>query len=255
MSLSKILKYSALGLVSFIVAGEMYYKLVEIVREKFSTPDEKRAIYESFCTQSSPVKIQEKKSSSYLVRQMHFKREESLFITEVVENLIKSARRQVHVAMYIFTNRILYEALKEVKQRRGVKVYVIVDHTMESASGSQVQAMQRCGMNVKIYSRATMHHKFCLIDAPCDNNEMEIFLANRNVDKVVGNNNSSNNNNDDDNDGSARIVLPEHGLLITGSLNWTREALLSNVENFVVTSNVNLIKDYQKFFFDCWNET
>lgn len=238
MSLSSILKYSALGLVSFIVAGEVYYKLVEVVKEKLGTPDENRAIYESFCTQGQCSRQQMKKT--YLTRQIRFERDDSLFVTEVLENLIKTAKRQVHVAMYIFTNHILCEALKEVS-RRGVKVYVIVDQSMEMASGSQVQAMQKCGMNVKIYSRATMHHKFCLIDAPCDN-EMEIFLANGNVDEV-GNNNVA----------RKKIVLPKHGLLITGSLNWTREALTSNVENFIVTSDRNLIKDYQKFFFDCWN--
>lgn len=249
MSLSRILKYSALGLVSFIVAGEVYYKLVEVVKEKLGTPDENRAIYESFCTQGQCSREQQlKKKKTYLTRQIHFERDESLFITEVLENLIKTAERQVHVAMYIFTNHILSEALKEVS-RRGVKVYVIVDHTMEMASGSQVQAMQQCGMSVKIYSRATMHHKFCLIDAPpCDNIEMEIFSANGNVDEVVGNNKNV--------VAAARrkIVLPKHGLLITGSLNWTREALTSNVENFIVTSDCNLIKDYQKFFYDCWND-
>ena len=241
MSLSKILKYSALGLVSFIVAGEVYCKLSKMVEEKLGTPDENRATYESFCTQGQCSRQQQlNKKKTYLTRQIHFERDESLFITEVLENLIKTAKRQVHVAMYIFTNHILSEALKEVS-RRGVKVYVIVDHTMEMASGSQVQAMQQCGMNVKIYSRATMHHKFCLIDAPPCDIEMEIFSANGNVDEV-GNNAAR-----------TKIVLPKHGLLITGSLNWTREALTSNVENFIVTSNRNLISDYQKFFYDCWN--
>lgn len=238
MSLSKILKYTAIGFMGFVVAGEIYYKLVEVVKEKFGTPDENREIYESFCTQGQCA-LRKNYEKSYLVRQMAFEREESLFITEVVENLIKSAKRQVHVAMYIFTNRVLCEALKDI-QRRGVKVYVIVDQSMESASGSQVQFMQKCGINVKIYSRVTMHHKFCLIDAPYER-EMEIFSANCNVGTAV--------------DSHKRIVFPKQGLLITGSLNWTREALSSNAENFIVTSERKLINDYQKFFFDCWNET
>lgn len=231
MSLSKILKYTAIGL-GFIVAGEIYYKIVEVAKEKFGTPDENREIYEAFCTRSQ-------KKKTYLTRQIKFQREESLFITEILENLIRSAKRQVHVAMYIFTNRTLFEALKEARQR-GVKVYIIVDHTMESASGSQVQFMQQCDMNVKIYSQATMHHKFCLIDSPPCNAEMEIFSA---VDEV-GNGDES----------RKRILFSKHGLLITGSLNWTREALSSNVENIIVTSNPKLIKDYQRFFYDCWNE-
>jgi phosphatidylserine/phosphatidylglycerophosphate/cardiolipin synthase-like enzyme len=230
MSFSKILKYTALGIAGFFVTGEIYYYLVEVVKEKFGTPDEKREIAEAFCTQGA------KNKNTYLTRQIKFEREESLFITEILENLLKSAQRQVHVAMYIFTNHTLFEALKEVRQR-GVKVYVIVDHTMEAASGSQVQKMRSASIDVKIYSRATMHHKFCLIDAPsCDG--MEIFSA---IDGVG-------------NDSRKRIVYPRHGLLITGSLNWTREALLSNVENIIVTSDEKLIKDYQRFFYDCWNE-
>lgn len=231
MSLSKILKYTALGFAGFIVVGEIYYKMVEVVKEKFVTPDENREICEAFCTQG------EKNRNTYLTRQVNFEREETLFITEVLENLIRSARRQVHVAMYIFTNRTLFDALKDARER-GVKVYVIVDHTMESASGSQVQYMRNSDMNVKIYSRATMHHKFCLIDSPsCD---MEIFSV---IDEVGGDLESQN-----------RIVFPKHGLLITGSLNWTREALMSNVENFIVTSDIQLIKNYQRFFYDCWIE-
>jgi phosphatidylserine/phosphatidylglycerophosphate/cardiolipin synthase-like enzyme len=240
MSLSKILKYTAIGVVGFVVAGEIYYKLVEMVKEKLGMPDENREIYESFCTQGQCA-LRKNYEKSYLVRQMSFEREDSLFITEVIENLIKSAKRQVHVAMYIFTNRVLCEALKDIQQRRGVKVYVIVDQSMESASGSQVQFMQKCGLNVKIYSRVTMHHKFCLIDAPYSR-EMEIFSSNQNVN--VGTTA----------DNFERIVLPKQGLLITGSLNWTREALSSNAENFIVTSERKLINDYQKFFFDCWNE-
>lgn len=228
MSLSKVLKYTALGLTGIIVVGEIYYKLVGVVKEKFCTPDENQAISEAFCTQGL------KNKNTYLTHQITFKREESLFITEVLENLIKSAQRQVHVAMYIFTSYNLCEALKEV-QRRGVKVYVIVDQTMEAASGSQVHKMRSAMIDVKIYSRATMHHKFCLIDAPsCD--KMEIFSA---INGKVGN--------------ESRIVLPKRGLLITGSLNWTSEALSNNVENFIVTSDEKLIKDYQRFFYDCWN--
>lgn len=228
MSLSKILKHSALGLAGFIVAGEIYYLLVSVIKEKLNTPDEKREICEALCTQDRYKK-------TYLTSQMKFVREESLFITEVLENLIKSAQSQIHVAMYIFTNHILYEALQEVR-RRGVKVFIIVDESMFSASGSQVQKMQRNDMNVKIYSRATMHHKFCLIDAPAEK-EMEIFSA---FDDVG-------------NESRKRISFPKHGLLITGSLNWTREACTSNVENFIVTSNPKLIKEYQRFFNDCWN--
>lgn len=231
MSFSKVLKYTAFvvaGLFGFIGIGEIYYKMVEVLKEKLNTPDENREISEAFCTQGV------KNYESYLTRQIKFTREKSLFITEVIENMIKSAQRQVHVAMYIFTNHVLCEALKEA-QRHGVKVYVIVDHTMESASGSQVHAMRAVGIDVKIYSRSTMHHKFCLIDAPsCD--EMEIFSA------------------ISDNKSKKKISFPKHGLLITGSLNWTREALSSNVENFIVTSDRKLIKDYQHFFYDCWNQ-
>lgn len=231
MSFSKILKYTAIGFTGIIVIGEIYYKLVEVLKEKFKTPDENRAISEAFCTQGARNK------DTYLTSQISFEREESLFITEVLENLIKSAQRQVHVAMYIFTSFNLCEALKEV-QRRGVKVYVIVDHSMEAASGSQVHKMRSALINVKIHSRSTMHHKFCLIDAP-SRDKMEIFSA---IDEAG-------------NDSRNRIVFPKHGLLITGSLNWTGEALSNNFENFIVTSDKKLINDYQYFFYDCWNNS
>lgn len=237
MSLSKVLKYSTIGLVSFMVAGEIYYKLVENLKKMLGTPDENENVYESFCTQCSFTR-----STSYIMRQIRFQRGNLHFITEILETLIMSAERQIHVAMYIFTNSILFDALKKVMER-GVKVFVIVDHSMVTASGSQVESMQKCGMNLKIYSKATLHHKFCLIDSP-DDNKMEMFIANH---KVKGKKEDSSFE-----VSSKKIKLPKNGLLITGSLNWTREAMLSNVENFIVTSDKNLIMDYQKFFNDCW---
>ena len=113
---------------------------------------------------------------------------------------------------------------------------------MESASGSQVYFMQMNKINVKIYTKATMHHKFCLIDSPSFDENLKLFLAN------------CNDTNANDAESRRTVVLPKNGLLITGSLNYTREALSSNVENVIVTSDLKLIKKYQRFFTDCWNK-
>jgi cardiolipin hydrolase len=139
--------------------------------------------------------------------------------------------------MYIFTSKILADALKSVYEK-GVKIYVIVDHSMEAASGTQIQNLKEKGIAVKICYSNTLHHKFCLIDVPYNNN---VFATEGSSETVM---------NCDDK--PCQVNIPKNGILINGSLNWTREALTSNYENFIVTSNRKVINEYYDEFVERW---
>lgn len=238
MVLSKLLKYSAFG-VGLIVFGECYYEFIKIMRDRLQMFDDVDDINEAFVTQG------EIDDRSIIVRQIKFRREPTLRITEILENLILSSRKTVYVAMYIFTSNILAEALKSVHEN-GVKVFVVLDSSMEDSSKCQIQNLKKSGIPVRICpSSFTLHHKFCLIDVPYNNSAF--FLT----DEILQRNKSNNNK------GSklakpCQVNVPKNGLLINGSLNWTQAALTMNYENFTVTSNEKLTSRYFDEFVERW---
>ena len=240
MVLSKLLKYCGIG-VGLIVFGEIYYECIKVLRDKYRLQDEIEEVNEVFRTRN-PID-DNNKTKSIIISQIKFRREPTLYITEILENLLLSARKTIHVAMYIFTSKILADALKSAYEK-GVKIYIIVDHTMEAASGTQTKYLKEKGIAVKICYSNTLHHKFCLIDVPYNNN---IFgdLTEGSSEIVVDMNCNK----------ACQVNIPKNGILINGSLNWTREALTSNYENFIVTSNRKFINDYYDEFVERWKDS
>jgi phosphatidylserine/phosphatidylglycerophosphate/cardiolipin synthase-like enzyme len=229
MSLSKITKLSAIG-VGLFIFGEIYCECVRLLREKWQLRCDLEELNEVICT-NSPLNYDSK-----LIRQVTFRdlNERTMHVAEIIKSVVLSARKTIHIAMYIFTNRKLAEALMTAREN-GVEVYVIVDHSMEAASGTQVHALNEKGVHVKICHDNTLHHKFCLIDAPSKN---EIFLPAK---KAIAN------------DKPRQIFVPNNGILINGSLNWTQEGLTNNYENIIVTSNKAIIGGYVDEFVTRWH--
>lgn len=124
-------------------------------------------------------------------------------------------RHTLDVCMYVLTSPDLCNVLLKLNLRR-VKVRVIVDAEMAFASRSYFNRLQRQCIEVRwIKSSNIMHHKFCLIDASTESNE----------------------------------VIP---LLMNGSLNWTKQATHGNYENVTVTSQRELVEGYKKEFERLW---
>jgi phosphatidylserine/phosphatidylglycerophosphate/cardiolipin synthase-like enzyme len=83
---------------------------------------------------------------------------------ELVTRFIDSARSSVLVAAYEFTSRPITAAL-ESAAARGVKVYLIADAKEAAGRYSEVSALARAGLAVKVDSRyAIFHHKFMVVD-------------------------------------------------------------------------------------------
>lgn len=126
----------------------------------------------------------------------------------------KSARHSLDICMYVFTNKILSTQLI-MMARRGIAIRMIIDRDMALSAGSQMFRLMEKGIPVRYKnSPHIMHHKFCLIDARDE----------------------------------------EGGILMTGSLNWTSNAMYNNWENVAVTSQRELLLAYRDEFQRLWEE-
>ena len=131
---------------------------------------------------------------------------------------IDTAKKELLVAVYAFTNDELASALVQAK-KRGVAVQVVVDREFDLANESskgkffdaqKIPVRRISGAKSKIQEKdaGLMHQKFAVIDR--------------------------------------RIVF-------TGSYNWTRSADLLNDENLLLFRDAGpLAEEYRKAFFQLW---
>ncbi|XP_050356840.1 uncharacterized protein LOC126777728 [Nymphalis io] len=131
---------------------------------------------------------------------------------------INSPRYSVDVCMYVLTNQDIINILLKL-HIRGIKVRLILDADMAFASGTGIKRFDKLGIPVRwMKSTHIMHHKFCLIDT--------LHLDVENEDCTP--------------------------LMIIGSLNWTNQAVTGNWEDVIVTSQKDLIRQYQSEFEKLW---
>lgn len=225
MVFSKWVRYSLTG-AGILIGVEMYQCICKKIVEKLRLDDTCDEINEVLFTRHLDV-------SQAVFKNIEWKENNTLRLMEVLENLINSSNQTIHICMYIFTCSDLMEALKRATDR-GVKVYAVFDSSMIHSSNSQIENLRKFKMNIKIEKSVTMHHKFCLIDVPYSG------------EKIFNSLNTAFNT-------QRTITIPQSGVLITGSMNWTMEALTNNHENTIITSNVNLTRSYATLFINIWN--
>jgi len=214
-----------MGLAGFITFGEMYSKLLNYLEQ--TTTGKNEEILEVLFTQGN------NNCNSKMLQHIYTEGNSPLRITTVIKELILSARSSIMVTMYIFTCNTLCNALLEI-HKKGVKIFVVVDSSMKNASNSRVLALQSAGIAVKIHSSSTLHHKFCLIDVIHDDD-----LFNTQVSTSAT---------------SGSINIPRNGLVITGSLNWTKEALTTNYESIIISSHAAIVQPYAREFAAIWKQ-
>lgn len=229
MTLSKFLRAYAPKVVTFLILAEIYSMIAQKLNER-NEAAKKNAEENDEIFISGQGEIDMK---SVTLKKISFKREPALVYAEILENLILSARKSVHVAMYIFTSNILAEALRKAHER-GVHVLVIIDSSMENSSNSRIRYLIDSGIEVKIHSNKTLHLKMCLIDVDYDDKS---FVPKQETAKI-----------------KQTIKIPYHGCVISGSMNWTREALTNNYDTFTIYRNPNVIKSSAKAFYNIWKK-
>ncbi|MGZ6255152.1 MAG: phospholipase D-like domain-containing protein [Candidatus Chromulinivorax sp.] len=135
-------------------------------------------------------------------------------LTALALDYIKAEKKSIDVAMYMFTDKKIAQALVDAKNR-GVLVQVIVDQISMTSCGKG-RFLQEHGVIVFVhrtmdfnpYTMALMHHKFF------------IFGCNKD----------------------------DQSLLWTGSWNCTVRATQYNDENVLVLDDQGLILQYQNYF-------
>lgn len=231
MVLSKLLSYAAVAIVSFIIGGEICHY--------FASKYEKKLLKDTAEINEIVFTRQPIENETRLTKGIVFDSDKIHHATDIVKHLITSAQNTIHLAMYILTSEPLTEALLQARAK-GIELFVIVDGSMRNSSSSKIDRLASAGVNLRI-ANPTMHHKLCLIDVPYD--RLNRKLQNPVKTKVKRLENTFD-----------KINFPEYGVTITGSLNWTRDALLSNRENFTVTSNRTICERSAREFFDIWDD-
>ncbi|KAJ8734555.1 hypothetical protein PYW08_013805 [Mythimna loreyi] len=128
---------------------------------------------------------------------------------------LKQPKQTLDICMYVWTNVDVTNIILKL-HFRGVKVRVIIDADMAFSSGSCTRRLEKQGIPVRwMKSSNLMHHKFCLVDTLSDNPHITPFV-------------------------------------MAGSLNWTNQALSGNFEDCIVTSQKQLVEQYQMEFERLW---
>jgi phosphatidylserine/phosphatidylglycerophosphate/cardiolipin synthase-like enzyme len=132
--------------------------------------------------------------------------------TDGVENRIiaalNSANESIKVAMFTFTSAPIAQALIAAKSR-GVKVEVLLDGTADGSQFSQRDPLCAAGVTVRVETWASkLHDKYAVVDA-----------------------------------GSASDPL-----ILTGSTNWTANAVTANDENLLIVHDAGLANGFSSDF-------
>ena len=217
MSLSK---YSwTLGLFGIVAGAEIIYHSSRKLRHSSDSKNEEEINEIIFTGSSGNYRIS-------LVRNIFFVCGPQNFAAEVFLNVLLSSRKSVFVAVHVFTSNLFYWALIAAKQN-GVDVRCVVDASTENEKHKSLTSL---GIPVRIYEESKMHLNFCVIDCEKKKSPRSLYYK-------------------------PSVSIPPNGIVITGSLNWTREALMSNEENFIVSSNLKLCEESAKKFVTIWEKS
>lgn len=92
-----------------------------------------------------------------------------------------------------------------------------------------------------------MHHKFCIVDGPKAIKRKNILKAHAeklNLHALITKPNLKH-------QPKPKLV---RGFVMSGSLNWSTQAMVSNHESVIVTSNANIVAKFEKEFEGLWAE-
>ena len=194
---------------------------------------------------------------------------------------IKSARETLDVCMYLITSNEIAEQIIRLGQRH-VLVRIIVDTDMANTPPSQIKKLKeyskftsffyiftklqllnkfiKCTTVLTVHfifigfiqvqtnkKSILMHHKFCIIDGPKAIKRKSIlksYAEKLNIHAQFLKHNVK----------QQAKIKPCKGFVMSGSLNWSTQAMVSNHESVIVTSHANIVNKFEKEFESLWVE-
>ncbi|XP_049874659.1 mitochondrial cardiolipin hydrolase-like [Pectinophora gossypiella] len=160
---------------------------------------------------------------------------------------IKSARETLDVCMYLITSSEITEQIIRLGQRH-VLVRIVVDSDMAHTPPSQIKKLKEFSFIQVQTSKKTilMHHKFCIIDGPKAIKRKSILKSYAEKLNIHAQNAK--------NTFKQPKSKPVRGFVMSGSLNWSTQAMVSNHESVIVTSHSNIVTKFEKEFESLWVE-
>lgn len=161
---------------------------------------------------------------------------------------IKSTQETLDVCMYLITSSEIAEQIIRLGQKH-VLVRIIVDNEMAFTSQSQISKLQEYSfIQVQTSNKSILlHHKFCIIDGPKAIKRkivLKSYAEKLNVHAQFTKVNVR----------SPFRKNPAKGFVMSGSLNWSTQAMGSNNESVIVTSHQNIVAKFEKEFESLWVE-
>ncbi|XP_046969078.1 mitochondrial cardiolipin hydrolase-like [Vanessa cardui] len=160
---------------------------------------------------------------------------------------IKSARETLDVCMYLITSSEIAEQIIRLGQRH-VLVRIVADSDMADTPPSQIKKLKEYSfIQVQTNKKSIlMHHKFCIIDGPKAvkrKNILKAYAEKLNIHAQFMKHNVK------------QIKTKQNkGFVMSGSLNWSTQAMVSNHESVIVTSHPNIVNKFEKEFESLWVE-
>jgi phosphatidylserine/phosphatidylglycerophosphate/cardiolipin synthase-like enzyme len=211
-------------------------------------------IHEFIYTKSPDIQLQSKLFKA--MRLYHLNPSERVF--KIMESLLNSATESIYIAMYSMTHKQLAEILI-LARRRGVHVIVILQKNQDNQENRNSQdvirdMMMNAGIIVQmvekvVENRELMHLKMCMIDVP----KLGDVLPSKKSDRSSAN--------------PYRTIrgqvytqplelikYAKHGIIITGSMNWTYNGIKHNEENVVISSDKKACIKSMERFEELWTE-
>ncbi|KAL0872206.1 hypothetical protein ABMA27_004609 [Loxostege sticticalis] len=162
---------------------------------------------------------------------------------------IKSARETLDVCMYLITSSEIAEHIIRLGQKH-VLVRIVVDSDMAFTPQSQINKLKEYSfIQVQTSKKSIlMHHKFCIIDGPKAmkrKNILKAYAEKLNVHAQLNKNGTK----------PQAKNKQTKAFVMSGSLNWSTQAMVSNHESVIVTSHANIVSKFEKEFESLWVET
>ncbi|XP_053606406.1 mitochondrial cardiolipin hydrolase-like [Plodia interpunctella] len=163
---------------------------------------------------------------------------------------IKSARETLDVCMYLITSSEIAEQIIRLGQKH-VLVRIVVDSDMAFTPPSQIKRLKEYSfIQVQTNKKSIlMHHKFCVVDGPKAikrKSTLKAYAEKLNVHAQFTNAKMS----------TKQMAKSKQvkGFVMSGSLNWSTQAMVSNHESVIVTSHPNIVGKFEKEFESLWVE-
>ena len=134
--------------------------------------------------------------------------------------------KSIDVCLFNITSEQLTKYVTDTIDR-GIKVRLIVDGSTFESSGSQVKKFLEAGAFVR-----------------------SSWKLGSSKSKTSGDNGTKNG----DYLMHHKFALIDQSILITGSFNWTMQALMGNNENIIITSEAKIVSPFVKEFENLWNK-